>query len=121
VCNNLILAASMLGVSEGYGLAKKLGVDLKLFDQIVNSSSGKCWISEQYNPVPGIKQGVPASRGYEGGFAVDLMVKDLGLAITAADGQLPVAEFCKDKYGEVSKMGHGDLDFSSVFKYLNGK
>ena len=122
VCNNLILAASMLGVSEGYGLAKKLGVDLKIFDQIVNTSSGKCWSSEQYNPVPGLKDGVPSSRNYQGGFAVNLMVKDLGLAVEAADGvgaSTAVAEFCKEQYGKVSQKGHGDLDFSSVFKFLN--
>ena len=124
VCNNLILAASMLGVSEGYGLAQKLGVDLKIFDQIVNTSSGKCWSSEQYNPVPGLKEGVPSSRNYQGGFAVDLMVKDLGLAVEAATGvgsSTSVATFCKGQYHEVSRQGHGDLDFSSVFKFLNEK
>ena len=119
ICNNLILAASMLGVAEGYALAQKLGVDLGTFDKIVNSSTGKCWSSEQYNPVPGLREGIPSSNEYKGGFAIDLMVKDLGLAIDVAGDKGSVAQFCENEYSKVGNLGFGHLDFSSVFKYLN--
>lgn len=84
VCNNLILAISMAGVSEGFNLGVKLGMDPKVLASIVNTSSGQCWSSEKYNPVPGVMANVPSSRGYTGGFAVDLMKKDVGLALEAA-------------------------------------
>ena len=121
VANNLILGISMLGVAEGYRLAEALGVDLKLFDRIVNTSSGQCWSSEKYNPVPGLKDGVPASRGYSGGFAIDLMTKDLGLAVTAGQAtNTPVdgAEWAKKEYAKVSAKGKGRLDFGCVYQEL---
>ncbi len=75
ICNNLILAISMAGVSEAYNLGVSLGMDPKIMASIINTSSGRCWSSDTYNPVPGVLPSVPASRGYTGGFAVDLMAK----------------------------------------------
>jgi 3-hydroxyisobutyrate dehydrogenase len=122
VCNNLILGAQMLGVAEGYRLAQHLGVDLKKFNQIVNSSTGHCWTTEKYNPVPGLMEGVPASRNYQGGFMTDLMIKDLGLAIdSAADCPLPVTEFARSEYRKISGAGKGSLDFGYCFKMYDDK
>ncbi len=121
VCNNLILSAQMLGVAQGYALAEKLGVDIHKFDQIVNSSTGKCWVTEKYSPVPGLMENVPSARGYINGFMTDLMVKDLCLAIDAGEGtSVPVAEFCRQEYSKISLDGNGSLDFGYVFqKYRN--
>ena len=119
ICNNLILGAQMLGVAEGYALADRLGVDLKKFNEIVNSSTGQCWTSSKYNPVPGLLENVPASRDYNGGFMTDLMMKDLGLAVDAAKGcgySVPVTEFSRTQYKRASDMGFGSLDFGCVFK-----
>ena len=69
LCNNLILGASMLAVAEAMALGVRLGVEPSVLAGIVNTSSGKCWASEVYNPVPGVCPGAPASRGYQGGFA----------------------------------------------------
>ncbi|KAF4687387.1 hypothetical protein FOZ60_004022 [Perkinsus olseni] len=124
VSNNLILAASMLGVAEGFRLAKTLGVDPKVFAQIVNASTGRCWSSDTYNPVPGVMdKDVPSNRGYAGGFMVDLMVKDLDLAKAAAEGcgaEVPVAKFAREVYASVGAKGHGRKDFSCVYEYLDG-
>ncbi|CEL95590.1 unnamed protein product [Vitrella brassicaformis CCMP3155] len=120
VCNNLILAVSMLGVSEGFRLAESLGVDLNKFASVVNTSSGRCWSSDTYNPAPGVMDNVPASRDYVGGFAIDLMVKDLGLALSAAEvtkAPLPATKEAHRLYGQVAAKGHGSLDFGSVYKY----
>ena len=118
ICNNLILGAQMLSVSEGYRLAKSLGVNLETFNKIVNTSTGQCWASSKYNPVPGLMEGVPASRDYQGGFATDLMVKDLGLAVEAAKAEhcaLPLTEFAKSQYAAICAGGRGALDFGVCY------
>ena len=56
---------------------------------IINASSGRSWSSDTYNPCPGVMEGVPAARGYAGGFACDLMIKDLSLAASAAASSAP--------------------------------
>jgi 3-hydroxyisobutyrate dehydrogenase len=122
VCNNLILASQMLGVAEGFRLAESLGVNLHKFNEIVNTSTGKCWTTEKYNPVPGLMEDVPASRGYREGFMTDLMIKDLGLAIDAAksvDCPIPVTEFARTEYKKISDAGNGNLDFGFAFNMYN--
>ena len=84
ICNNLMLAIEMIGTSEGMTLAAKLGMDPKVFAQIVNTSSGRCWSSDTYNPFPGVLENVPAARDYTGGFGAQLMLKDLALVTDAA-------------------------------------
>ena len=85
LCNNLLLGITMGAVSEAMHLGIKLGVDAKVLAQVINSSSGRSWSSDTYNPCPAVEmEGVPSTRNYEGGFAVDLMRKDLGLATEAA-------------------------------------
>jgi 3-hydroxyisobutyrate dehydrogenase len=121
ICNNLILASTMLAVSESFRLAKSLGVDLNLFQRIVNMSSGKCWSNDSYNPVPGLTEGAPAGNDYKGGFATELMVKDLSLARDTGKKlqiNIPITEFSLGQYQEVVKQGHGKEDFSCVYKYL---
>jgi 3-hydroxyisobutyrate dehydrogenase len=84
ICNNLMLAVEMIATCEGMTLAAKLGMDPKVFAAIVNTSSGRCWSSDTYNPFPGVMENVPSSRGYTGGFGSDLMLKDLTLVTDAA-------------------------------------
>ncbi len=84
ICNNLLLGISMVGVSEAMALGAALGIDSEVLAGVINSSTGRCWSSEVYNPWPGIVATAPASRGYTGGFGAELMLKDLGLATEAA-------------------------------------
>jgi 3-hydroxyisobutyrate dehydrogenase-like beta-hydroxyacid dehydrogenase len=74
----------MIGVAEAMNLGAALGIDPKVLAGIINTSSGRCWSSDTYNPYPGVMENVPAARGYTGGFGTDLMLKDLGLAADAA-------------------------------------
>jgi 3-hydroxyisobutyrate dehydrogenase len=63
-------------------------------------------------------ENVPSSRAYAGGFGVDLMLKDLGLATENAsdlDANVPLGELSRKLYEEHSKAGNGQLDFSSIF------
>merc|ERR1712039_1157366 len=85
ICNNLVLGISMAAVCEGHALGSRLGLDPKVLADILNTSSGRCWSSDTYNPCPGVMEGVPSARGYTGGFACDLMAKDLGSADVHVD------------------------------------
>ena len=81
-------------------------------------SSGRNWTLELYNPCPGIMENVPSSKGYAGGFGVDLMLKELGLAVENAENleaNIPLGKMAQRLYESHSKAGHGQLDFSSVF------
>ena len=73
LCNNMALA-----------MGAKLGMDGKVLSDIMKVSSSRCWSVDTYNPVPGVIEGVPASRDYERGFGSELMLKDLKLASDAA-------------------------------------
>ncbi len=117
ICNNMMLAIEMIATSEGMTLAAKLGMDPKVFASIVNTSSGRCWSSDTYNPFPGVMDNTPASRGYSGGFGADLMLKDLTLVTDAAkSARHPVllGAIAQQIYQKHSIDGHGAKDFSSV-------
>jgi 3-hydroxyisobutyrate dehydrogenase len=125
ICNNMMLAIEMIATSEGMTLAAKLGMDPKVFAGIVNTSSGRCWSSDTYNPFPGVLDGTPASRGYTGGFGADLMLKDLTLVTDAAkSAKHPVmlGALAQQIYQKHSVDGNGAKDFSSVIlQYMTQK
>ncbi|HYE48612.1 MAG TPA: NAD-binding protein, partial [Azospirillaceae bacterium] len=111
-------------VSEAFALADKLGLDRqKLFD-ISSKSSGQCWSLTSYCPVPGPVPTSPANRGYQPGFAADMMLKDLKLAQQAAasvGAATPMGAEAAAYYALMSNAGLGDQDFSAIFKLLSGK
>lgn len=119
VANNMLLAISMIGVAEAMNLGVSLGMDPKILASIINTSSGRCWSSEINNPYPGALENVPASREYTGGFGSALMLKDLGLALHAAEqAQQPVmlGGLAKQLYQQLCNLGHQHLDFSAIMK-----
>jgi 3-hydroxyisobutyrate dehydrogenase len=117
ICNNLLLGISMIGVAEAMSLGVALGIDPKVLAGVINTSSGRCWSSDTYNPYPGVMDNVPAARGYSGGFATDLMLKDLGLATDAA-GQaqqsVVLGAMAQQLYQTWSARGAGSQDFSAI-------
>jgi 3-hydroxyisobutyrate dehydrogenase len=121
ICNNLLLAISMIGVAEVMNLGASLGIDPKVLAGIINTSSGRCWSSDTYNPYPGVMDNVPAARNYTGGFGVDLMLKDLGLAGDAAKlAKQPIAlgGAARELYQIFSAQGAGSKDFSAIIQLL---
>lgn len=123
ICNNMLLGISMIGVAEAMSLGVALGIDAKVLAGIINTSSGRCWSSDTYNPYPGVMNDVPAARGYTGGFGADLMLKDLGLATDAAkQAKQPVAmgALAQQLYQLLSSHGAGGQDFSAIINLLNG-
>ncbi len=124
ICNNMLLAISMIGTCEAFVLGEKLGLDpQKLFD-IASTSSGQCWSLTTYCPVPGPVPTSPANRDYAGGFATALMLKDLKLAQSAAQSSgavTPLGAEAAQLYGLFAAKGHAGLDFSGIVKMLRGE
>ncbi|WP_226488781.1 3-hydroxyisobutyrate dehydrogenase [Pseudomonas sp. B20] len=119
ICNNMLLAISMIGVAESMALGNALGIDTEVLAGIINTSTGRCWSSEAYNPWPGIVETAPASRGYSGGFGAELMLKDLGLATEAARAaHQPVilGAVAQQLYQAMSLRGDGGKDFSAIIE-----
>lgn len=122
-CNNMLLAIHMLGTSEALAMGERHGLDPARLSEIMLASSGRNWSLEVYNPWPGVMEGSPASNGYKPGFMVDLMVKDLGLAMEAADAAgvaNPMGQLARDLFTAHQGEGNGARDFSSVLeRYRN--
>ena len=117
ICNNMLLASTMIAVGESFNLGKNLGLDLnKLFD-VISTSTGSCWAVNSYCPIKGIGPNSPADNDYEGGFATALMYKDLGLAVDAAAESKSNINYgiqTYEKYKEVTENNKGNLDFSNI-------
>lgn len=121
LCNNMLLAITMIGSAEALALGEKLGLDVKILSQIMCSSSGRNWCLDTYNPVPGVMEGVPAGNSYAGGFPNELMCKDLGLAIDAANrcgAATSLGGLAWSLYRLWSQGAGCGLDFSSIYKML---
>lgn len=124
ICNNMLLGASMVATCEAFALAEKLGLDLQTFYDISSVSSGQNWSMTSYCPVPGVGPSSPADRGYEGGFASALMLKDLKLAMEAAQGAnaaVPMGAAAESFYQILTSAGEGGKDFSYIINMLRGK
>jgi 3-hydroxyisobutyrate dehydrogenase len=118
VCNNMLLAIHMAGTAEALALGVANGLDPAVLSEVMQQSSGGNWSLNVYNPYPGVMVGSPASRGYEGGFLVDLMTKDLGLAMDTAEGSrssVPLGSLAKNLYRIHQQQNDaGSKDFSSI-------
>lgn len=119
ICNNMLLAVHMAGTAEALQLGVDNGLDPKVLSDIMLQSSGRNWSLELYNPFPGVMENVPASNEYNGGFQVNLMNKDLGLAMEAAlksQSTTPMGSLAKSLYSQHARKGWGVKDFSSIQK-----
>jgi 3-hydroxyisobutyrate dehydrogenase len=118
ICNNMLLSVLMLGTSEALQMAIDNGLDPKVMSDIMLQSSGRNWTLELYNPCPDVMPNVPSSNDYQGGFMVDLMKKDLGLAMDTglkSQSATPMGALAQSLYSIHSQQGNGQLDFSSIF------
>ncbi|KAK0723389.1 6-phosphogluconate dehydrogenase [Lasiosphaeria miniovina] len=79
IINNYLSAITSLAASEALNIGVKAGLDPALLTDVINASGGQCWVTSKSNPVPGVQANVPSSRGYEGGFRIELCAKVLGM------------------------------------------
>jgi 3-hydroxyisobutyrate dehydrogenase len=121
ICNNMILAVSMIAVCEGFALAEKLGLSHQALFDVASTSSGQCWALTTYCPVPGPVPTSPANNEYKPGFAAALMVKDLTLAQDAAKGAgaaTPLGKHAQEIYKAFDAEGNGGMDFSGIIQHV---
>ena len=123
ICNNMLLGVTMAGTCEAFLLAEKLGLDARKFYDIASVSSGQSWSMTTYCPVPGVGPDTPADHDYQGGFAAALMMKDLRLAMAAAEDSAaatPMGAQARGLYERLAEQGDGALDFSALIRMLRG-
>ena len=121
ICNNMLLGASMIATCETFKLAERLGLDLQTFYDISSKASGQNWSMTSYCPVPGVGPQSPADNDYQGGFATALMLKDLKLAMEAAQSAgapVPMGHRAAELYEAFDAAGEGGRDFSYIIKTL---
>jgi 3-hydroxyisobutyrate dehydrogenase len=124
ICNNMMLGISMIGVSEAFVLAEKLGLSHQALFDVASTSSGQCWSLTSYCPVPGPVPASPANNNYKAGFASALMLKDLKLAqeaASAAGATTPLGAAAAQIYGMHNAWGEGGMDFSAIIHLIRGK
>jgi 3-hydroxyisobutyrate dehydrogenase len=123
ICNNMILAISMIGVCEAFVLAERLGLAADKLFEVSSQSSGQCWSLTNYCPVPGLVPTSPANRDYKAGFTAAMMAKDLRLAQDAAqsvDAPTPMGAQARSLFALFANGGHGGLDFSAIIRMIAG-
>ena len=121
ICNNMILAASMIAVAEGFVMGEKLGLSHQALFDVASASSAQCWALTSYCPVPGPVPASPANNSYKPGFATALMLKDLKLAKAAADSvkvKNAIGAHAAEIYQRFADEGHGGLDFSAIINLV---
>ncbi len=121
ICNNMLLAITMIGTCEAFNMAEKLGLDPKTFYDISSKSSGQSWSMTSYCPIAGPVPASPANHDFKAGFATALMLKDLKLAQSAAanaDASTPMGALAVALFQAFSSHGHSEQDFSAIVNFL---
>ena len=121
ICNNMMLAASMIAVCEGFALAEKLGLDAQTLFDICSTSTSQSWAMTGYCPMPGPVPAAPSNRGYAAGFTATNMLKDLRLAqqaAGAAGAATPLGAAAANLYQLYVDAGGGPFDFSGIMQFL---
>lgn len=121
--NNYIAVTSILSASEGLNLGIKMGIDPSKLTDIINASSGQSWVTLKNNPVPGVQADSVASRGYKGGFAIELAAGCIELANKMAGdvgakmalGGTTERVWCEAMESPLCK----GLDARSIFKWIS--
>lgn len=122
ICNNMLLATSMIGAGETFNLGRKLGLDAQTLFNVLSTSTGSCWSVNSYCPVPGVGPTSPSDNDYKPGFAVQMMVKDMNLTQAAAESvsqATPLGAHALALYQDYANAGGNADDFSGIIRYLD--
>jgi len=121
ICNNMMLAVSMIGTCEALALGQKLGIAPQMLFDVVSKSTGQSWALTGYCPAPGPVPSSPANRDYAPGFTAAMMLKDLRLAQQAAGASAsptPLGAAAAALYQLFVDEGTGGLDFSAIYRFI---
>ena len=105
MCNQILVAGSMIGVCESLLYADKAGLDQQSVIDIIGKGAASCWSIN--NLGPRIVNG-----NFEPGFIVEHFIKDMGIALQEAEAvglSLPGLALVHKLYLEVKAQGHGRL------------
>jgi len=122
ICNNMLLATSMIGTGETFNLGRKLGLDMNTLFHVLSTSTGSCWSVNKYCPIPGVGPTSPADNDYKPGFSVPMMVKDMHLTQMAAESvsqATPLGAKALSLYENYAQGGGSEDDFSGIIRYLD--
>lgn len=123
IINNYLSAITSLAASEALNIGVRAGLDPKLLTDVINVSGGQCWVTSKSNPVPGVQDNVPSSRGYEGGFRIELCAKVLGMGKKLAQdvgARTVLADPTLDAFAEaIADDRYKGKDARVVYKWLN--
>ena len=114
MCNQIAIAGLVQGLSEALHFADKAGLDGAAVVEVISQGAAGSWQMSN-------RSETMLDDHFEHGFAVDLMRKDLGICLAAADetgASLPITALVDQFYKDVQKMGGGRWDTSSLIKRL---
>lgn len=123
-CNNMILAVQQIVLAEALVLGERLGLDHQAFYDVVSNATGNSWSLSVNAPVPDIVPSSPANNDFKPGFAAALMLKDLKLAMAAAEDtktDTVLGRIAEEQYSSFVDEGHGGLDFSAIISEVRSK
>src|SRR6185369_15549547 len=103
LCNQIVIAGTMIGVCESLLYAKRAGLDVETMLKSIRGGAAACWTLD--NLAPRI-----LARNFDPGFMVDHFVKDMGLALEESrrmNLHLSGLELVHRLYTQVQGLGHG--------------
>jgi len=109
--NQIIISSVMVANVEGLVFAKKAGADIELVRQVIGSATGSNYILDKWLPQTWF------TGSHKGGFALDLLRKDLNAALDAAKAMgvpMPLSERAAESFRAASEDGYGGEDYSAV-------
>ncbi len=124
ICNNMLAGINSLAAAEAMVMGERLGVSKEVLYNVISTSTGRTFIFESSNPMPGVVATSPSSNQFKPGFMAKLMLKDLRLsqaAAQAAGSPTPLGAAATAAFQMLIENGHGDLDTSSIIKVIDPK
>lgn len=122
--NNYCSALISLATAEAMNMGMRAGMDPRLIQRIFSKSTAQSTMCDRFNPVPGVCPDAPSSHGYKGGFKIQLMRKDVGLAVKVAESvgaKLLLAEAGLKAYDDASADPRcRDLDSRVIYRFIGG-
>ncbi|KAJ5731296.1 uncharacterized protein N7483_005804 [Penicillium malachiteum] len=124
LCNNYLSGLIAIASSEALNMGIKTGLDPRVLSDVFAAGTAQNAICDRFNPCPGVVPDAPSSKGYEGGFKVQLMKKDFSLAVNMAESvgaNMVLGQQGLKTYEAASNDPKCfDRDSRVVFRYIGG-
>ena len=112
--NQITVCGIVQSLSESLNFALRAGLDPKHVVEVISKGAAQSWQLDN-------RSDTMINDKFDFGFAVDWMVKDLGLCLKEAEANgasIPVAELVRGFYGQLQARGGGRWDFTSLIRLL---